>query len=153
MSSYRQRVYSQLLTSFALIVLSVFTCACSSLGSDKNTRPQHNSISMSGPFGEPDETDIRTRGTASLESSVELVGRSLLIDPVLRPFTTIKALYGYTLKSATGFMDRAFIGIVRFPLLEQKPIPELSIAAPMVEESSACPSPFVTKSLKPAIDV
>ena len=127
----QQRIYLKLLTPFALIFIGAFTSACSSLGAAKNTGPQHNSISISGSFGEPDETDNTTRASTSLESSVELIGRSFLVDPVLRPFTTIKALYGYTIKSTAGFLDRAFIENVRFPILERKPIPELSTAAPM----------------------
>jgi cardiolipin synthase len=84
-----------------------------------------------GSFGEPDDTDNSTRTTSSLESGTYLVGKSVLLDPLMRPFSTFKALYGLTLKSTSGFIERRLIERVRLPMLEQKPIPELSDAMPM----------------------
>ena len=84
-----------------------------------------------GSFGEPDQRDNSTRQSASFESGAGLLGKTLLIDPLVRPFSTIKALYGATIKSAGGFLERTLIERVRFPLLERRALPELSNVAPM----------------------
>ena len=88
-----------------------------------------------GSFGEPDQRDNTTRQSASIESGAGLLGKTLLIDPLVRPFSTIKALYGATIKSTGGFLERTMIERVRFPLLERKTIPELSNAVPMEMEA------------------
>ena len=114
-----------------LVILSLFTGACSSMGSNKNQLHQNNSTTVYGSIAGPEMLDNNTRESASLENGVGFVGRTLVVDPILRPITTVKALYGYTIKSVSGFVERAVISNLRFPKLEQKPIPELSRAAPM----------------------
>lgn len=84
-----------------------------------------------GSFRELDQHDISTRGSASLESGAGLLGKTVILDPLVRPFSTIKALYGVTIKSAGGFLERTLIEHLRLPLLERKPLPELSHAAAM----------------------
>ena len=121
----------KLMSFFILVTASIFASACSSLNTINNSESGINTVSMSGSFGEPDETNRSTRVSTSIESGVSMVGKALLVDPVLRPFTTIKALFGYTLKSTAGFLERTFIEHVRFPNLEAKPIPGLSNLEPM----------------------
>ncbi len=84
-----------------------------------------------GSFGEPDQRDNTTRQSESFESGAGLLGKTLLVDPLVRPFSTVKALYGAAVKSTGGFLERTLIERVRFPLLERKAIPELSTAIPM----------------------
>jgi cardiolipin synthase len=84
-----------------------------------------------GAYGELDQRNNMTRGAASLESGAGLLGKTLIVDPLVRPVSTLKALYGATIKSAGGFLERTLIEKLRLPLLERKPLPGLSGAAPM----------------------
>ena len=120
-----------------LLISSIWLTACASINQidpDRNKRQSANSH-LTGSFGKLDRQNNATRGSASIESSTGLLGKTLLVDPIVRPFSTIKALYGLTLKSAGGLIERTFIDKVRFPMLERKPIPALSRAAPMDLES------------------
>ena len=82
-------------------------------------------------FSESDQLTNPTRGSSSIESGMGLMGKTLLADPVVRPFSTLKSLYGYALKSTTGFLERRFIASVRLPLLERHPVPGLAHAPNM----------------------
>lgn len=82
-------------------------------------------------FGDSAQNGRLSRSTATMENSVGLAGKTLLVDALVRPVSTIKALYGITLKSITGLVERSFIEQVRLPILEDKPIPPLADAAPM----------------------
>jgi cardiolipin synthase len=84
-----------------------------------------------GSTGTADHTERTSRATATVESSAGLIGKTLLVDPLVRPFSTIKALYGVTLKSLGGFVERSFIENVRLPALERNPIPPLAEVEPM----------------------
>ncbi len=72
-----------------------------------------------------------TRSTNAIENGLGLAGKSLLVDPVVRPFSTLKALIGYTVKSTGGILERIFIEKLRMPGLERRALPPLANAAPM----------------------
>lgn len=110
--------------------------ACSSLTPEiypelntENSDPV--SYSNLGSFSGPEQAVETTRGTASMESSARLLGRNLLLDPVVRPFSTLKAFYGVALKSVGGFAERSFIEELRMSRLEARPIPPVSNADSM----------------------
>ena len=118
------------------ILITCLSTACTSvnpgnetLTSDDSQQSEHEFHPDS--FAEPDQVDNQSRGSTSFESGTTLIGKAVFLDPVVRPVSTLKALYGLTLKSTYGFIERTFIEKVRFPRLEQKPIPGLSDAAPM----------------------
>jgi cardiolipin synthase len=93
--------------------------------------PPVASYSVLNSFAEPDQNDRSSRSTSTIESSAGLAGKTLLVDPLVRPVSTIKALYGITLKSITGMVERSFIERIRLPDLEDNPVPPLADAAPM----------------------
>ena len=78
-----------------------------------------------GSFGEIDHENNRTRGASSIENGAGLFARTAVVDPLIRPFSTIKSLFGVTLKSTGGFVDRTMIERVGMPSLEKLPLPEV----------------------------
>ncbi len=105
--------------------------ACNSVSPGNATLSQSENYFLPGSFGEPDRFDKSTRSTTRVQNGVGLASKTLLVDPIVRPFSTIKAFYGVTIKSAGGFAERTVIDKVRFPRLERKPIPSVSNAASM----------------------
>ena len=119
-----------------IAIVSSLSVACSSIistasGPSRNDNEPAESKLHLGSFGEPDQLVNPTRSTSGLESGAGLAGKTLLVDPVIRPFSTLKSLYGVMLKSTTGFLERTFIASVRFPLLERRPVPRLADAPSM----------------------
>ncbi len=82
-------------------------------------------------FGETGKYADATRHTTSIDNGVGLLGRSLVVDPLVRPYSTLKAFYGYTLKSFGGFVERGFINMVRLRKLQRRPIPPVNTARRM----------------------
>jgi len=120
----------------SLAIISSLSMACSSISPTvKNFEDEDHSLSESefhlGSFNEPEPVNHSTRGSTTIESAAGLLGKTIVMDPLVRPFSTIKALYGVTLKSAGGFLERTFIEKVRFPMLESNPVPELSYTPAM----------------------
>ncbi|MBT8100797.1 MAG: hypothetical protein KJO82_13660, partial [Gammaproteobacteria bacterium] len=70
------------------------------------------------------------RGAAIAQGGV-LLARSFPIDPINRPVSNVLSLSSYTLKSATGFLQRLAIGTAQFPSLETRRIPPLSASQTM----------------------
>lgn len=79
-----------------------------------------------GYFGSDDHIERTSRASAAMESSAGLIGKTLLIDPLVRPVSTIRALYGVTLKTVGGIVDRSVAENVRLPALETSPVPPLA---------------------------
>ena len=80
------------------------------------------------------QSDYPARGSrteAALTEGSSLVVKTVLLDPVLRPGSTVKALLGLTIKSAGGVFERTFINQMRFPKLREHPIPNVGNAPPM----------------------
>jgi len=120
------------LLSFTLLL--VLFAGCSSTTTPKLSTSANQPEEMNRQMGyldDPDQVDRSSRSNTTIESSAGLAGKTLLVDPLVRPVSTIKALYGVTLKSVTGYIERSFIEQVRLPSLENKPVPPLAHAAPM----------------------
>lgn len=119
----------------AFVILSNLITGCASyapVGRNASADVQgKTAFRFQDSFIEPDQVDNSTRRSKSLESGVGLIAKSIWVDPIVRPASSLKALYGLTIKSAGSFLERTFIARVRFPLLERKPIPELSKSTPM----------------------
>jgi cardiolipin synthase len=117
------------------VILSNLITGCAShapAGRDTSSDIQGQAAShFQNSFIEPDQVDNSTRRSKSVESGVSLTVKTIWVDPIVRPVSTLKALYGLTIKSVGSFLERTFIARVRFPLLERKPIPELSHSIPM----------------------
>jgi len=116
-----------ILLSFLFSGRSSKTPALHSLHATRNAE----FIPLSDFFQEPDQVDRSSRSSTTVESTAGLVGKTLLIDPLVRPVSTIKALYGVILKSVSGFVDRGLIDKVRMPGLEIDAVPPVADAAPM----------------------
>lgn len=122
------------------LYISCLTTGCMSTGNENKTLGSEDNQSSNqklylDSFAEPDQIDNKSRGTSSFESGTVLISKAVLLDPVVRPVSTMKAYYGLMLKSTYGLIERTFIEKVRFPKLEQNPVPGLSNAAPMDIES------------------
>ncbi len=76
-------------------------------------------------FGESEKSAGSTRHSASIENGAGLLGKTVVVDPLVRPFTTLKAFYGYTLKSVGGFVERNLINRLRMRRLQRRPIPPI----------------------------
>jgi cardiolipin synthase len=80
----------------------------------------------SGRFESAAEATVQTRRASTVAHGAILVFKSAFIEPVIRPFSTYKALYSLVLKSTASFSRRVAIGTVQFDRLENQSIPELS---------------------------
>jgi len=67
-----------------------------------------------------------SRPMATALSGAVLLSESVIVDPIVRPVSTINALASLTFKSLGGFLNRNTINLARFPLMEKQPIPALS---------------------------
>ena len=67
-----------------------------------------------------------SRPMATALSGAVLLTESVIVDPIVRPVSTINALASLTFKSLGGFLKRNTINLVRFPMMEKQPIPALS---------------------------
>jgi len=119
-----------------LIVAGLSVCACSTL-KPRGSGPATENAALSsstlalGSFGEVDRRNGNTRDTAALESGAGLAGKTLLLDPLLRPVSTVKAFYGATIKSIGGFVERRVIENVSMPRLDRRAIPAITATPPM----------------------
>lgn len=71
------------------------------------------------------ERSLGTYQAAMVAQTILLFGRVTLIEPLIRPFSTEKALLSLLLKSSLGFTERLAINTGRFQSMEQEPIPPL----------------------------
>jgi len=69
-------------------------------------------------------------GATIVEGAI-LFTRSYHVDPINRPVSNALSLASYAGKSTVGFLRRLTIGTVRFPSLEQQPIPPVSYSEGM----------------------
>jgi cardiolipin synthase len=72
------------------------------------------------------ESSVQTRRAATVAHAALLVMKASLIEPLIRPFSTAKALVSLVLKSTASFSRRVAIDTVQFSRLEAQPIPELN---------------------------
>jgi cardiolipin synthase len=122
--------------NYLLVALtSIIFTACSSTNTISYLSTHQDSSvkkpSLLDSFVEPDQNDRLSRSTSAVESGAGLAGKTLLVDPLVRPVSTIKALLGITLKSITGYVDRGFLGQFRLRDLEGDAVPPLANAEAM----------------------
>ena len=121
-------------TCQSLAVMLVLLCGCSSSATPpltaKDETGQETSTRLAA-FDEPDDVDRSSRSTAQIESGAGLAGKTLLVDPLVRPISTVKALYGVTFKSFSGAVKNTVMEGVRLRDLESDPVPPLANAEPM----------------------
>jgi len=82
------------------------------------------------PRGDAEPIEL-SRSMASVSSGASLLTDTAIVDPIVRPVSTMSALFSLTAKSVGGFLKRSAITTVSLPGLEKKPIPDLSNAAAM----------------------
>ena len=126
---YRQKGQNQASGYFRMFLLLVVAnsllCGCVSM----QTGPGETSETDN-----PDQDENLVQGSRTDLTVVEgssLIVESVLLDPVIRPLSTLKALSGLIVKSATGVIDRTFITPMRFSKLQEQPIPRIGNAPPM----------------------
>jgi len=117
-------------TTVSLAALLLVACA-----SAPPTQPE--SIAALGPETVPIATPYTTEQSLSTHRAAEfaqaamLLGKVSLIEPLIRPFSTEKALISLVFKSSLGFAQRIAIDTVRFDALEADPIPAVTPRAGM----------------------
>ncbi|MGD8349320.1 MAG: phosphatidylserine/phosphatidylglycerophosphate/cardiolipin synthase family protein [Gammaproteobacteria bacterium] len=115
----------------AFIGFSLLLSACATPQSGREPADTSGQVSSLGSFGQLDYEHKNTRETAGIESGVGLFAKTVLVDPVIRPVSTVKALYGLVIKSTGGFVERTVIEQLRMPSLEGDPLPPIGYSAPM----------------------
>ena len=115
----------------ALIGFSLLVSACATPAPTNPANASYDITGSLGSFGQLDMENNKTRQTAGIEGSVGLFAKTTLMDPVVRPVSTVKALYGLVIKSTGGFVERTFIEKVSMPSLEKYPIVPVTRNAPM----------------------
>jgi len=71
-------------------------------------------------------SNVQTRRAATVAHAAILLAKTAYLEPLLRPFSTGKALYSLVLKSTMSFARRVAIDTVQFARLEERPIPPLN---------------------------
>lgn len=74
---------------------------------------------------------LQTRRASTAAHAALLLMKTVLIEPLIRPFSTEKALFSIVIKSTAGFSRRVALDTVQFARLEDQPIPELSTGPAM----------------------
>jgi cardiolipin synthase len=115
-------------TGVAVVALSL--CACAAVPQYGEPAPRsgiESGITASAAAGAAPRASasIRTRRASTAAHTAILVARSAYIEPVLRPFSTQKALLALILKSTFGFVRRMALDTVQFSHLEREPLPPL----------------------------
>ncbi len=79
------------------------------------------------PVATPDSVAVSmgTHWAAEFAQAAILLGKVTLIEPLIRPFSTEKALISLILKSSLGLAQRVAIDTVRFATLEEQPLPDI----------------------------
>jgi len=72
------------------------------------------------------EETMLTRRASTVANATVLVFKSALVEPLIRPFSTVKALYSLVIKSTAGFSRRVVIDTVQFDRLENRPLPAIA---------------------------
>ena len=114
-----------------LIGTNILLSACATPGGGNPDALSSSLASSLGSFGQLDHENNNTRHTAGIEGGVGLFARTTLMDPIVRPVSTVKALYGLVIKSTGGFVERTVIERIRMPNLSRHPLPPVSNAVPM----------------------
>lgn len=111
--------------------LALGACGTVSPGLQIDAKVQTPTVSSLGSFGNLDRQNNVTRNTTLVDEGMGLVGRNLMLDPILRPVSTVSSLFSLTGKTAGGLAERTYIGRVGFPKLENTPIPPVARAQSM----------------------
>ncbi|HSG63714.1 MAG TPA: phosphatidylserine/phosphatidylglycerophosphate/cardiolipin synthase family protein [Gammaproteobacteria bacterium] len=85
-------------------------------------------LALDGALADDDwvSPTLQSRRASTAAHATLVVGKSIIIEPLIRPFSTVKALYSLVIKSTASFSRRVALDTVQFGRLEQRPIPELS---------------------------
>ncbi len=145
MSLQQESIFTSRPCSISLLItlLSIASTACGTL--KPNIHPMSLTEIQVQPeiqfepinhyqYQEQTSSDLALKGSrsgAAMANGITLLAETAYIDPVLRPFSTAKAYYALMLKSAGGIFKRAAISTIKFPILEQTPLPPVSNQAGM----------------------
>ena len=61
-------------------------------------------------------SSIQNRRAATAAHATILLGKAAYVEPVIRPFSTLKALYSLVIKSTASFARRMAVGTIQFAL-------------------------------------
>lgn len=127
-------------TVAAVILAGLLAAGCASgpnvriadaFDEDANSAEITVSDSATGNNDVQDVGQTVIRKSAMAAQAGVLFARSVHVDPINRPISNFLAMSSLLLKSTTGLVHRTALGTVRFPALEQEPIPDLGYATSM----------------------
>jgi len=111
-------------TTASLAALLLVACA-SAPPTDHENVASLNPETVPATTPESDRQSMSTHRAAEYAQAAMLLGKVTLIEPLIRPFSTEKALISLVLKSSFGFAQRVAIDTVRFDTLEEEPLPAI----------------------------
>ncbi len=117
------RVRKQLLTLAAALGGTLLAACASSPPTNQDAIASQTAEDIPVVTPEAPPHSLATHRAAEVAQAVWLLGKVSLIEPLIRPFSTEKALISLLLKSSLGFAQRVAIDTVRFQALEDEPIP------------------------------
>jgi cardiolipin synthase len=94
----------------------------SRLDSAESASEIFDEVSVHGPV----RPDNKLRKVAGVSQAAVLYGRSVYVDPINRPLSNAASLASFALKSTTGLFRRLAVNNVQMPVLDNRPIPEVS---------------------------
>lgn len=109
----------------ATLCASLLVSCASAPPSDPQSFATWDALSTPLPTPLTVEHLISPNQVANATQALLLLGKISIIEPLIRPFSTEKALVSLVLKSTFGFAQRFTINTFRFQALEKKPIPAL----------------------------
>jgi cardiolipin synthase len=110
----------------AVALLGSLLAGCASTPPDIDYDASLIPANPQGMTAEARRNAMSTHRAAEMAQAALLLGRVSLIEPLIRPFSTQKALISIVLKSSFGFAQRVAIDAVRFQALEDQPVPPVA---------------------------
>jgi cardiolipin synthase len=122
---YTPRARKQILTPAAAFVGTVLIGCASAPPTDKDAVAALNPDDIPIVTPESLEYSMGTRKAVEMYQAALLLGKVSLIEPLIRPFSTEKALISIVLKSSLGFVQRVSLDMGQFQALEAEPLPAI----------------------------
>jgi cardiolipin synthase len=104
-----------------IMTLAALQAACAATGKVPATAATVETVAMHAPHG-----PALLRRAVGLGQAGLLYGRTVHVDPVVRPVSSTMSLASVILKSARGVLQRTSLRMVRTPVLKQSAIPGLA---------------------------
>ena len=122
---YTARARKQFLTLAAAFVGTLLVACASVPPTDQDTAASLNPDDIPLVTPEALEHSMAAHRVAEVTQAALLLGKISLIEPLIRPFSTEKALISLVLKSSFGFVQRVSLDVGQFQALEAESLPAI----------------------------